>query len=213
MRDLISNQLVKYLEARGVEHIFGLCGHTNIAVLAALAKSRIKFVNTRHEQIAAHAADGYARAKKTTSVLLSHLGPGLTNAATGDKQVKVLDLGLGVLMALIAIVGFWPRYFGPLVFGTLVQPLLIHVHATVFSGWLVLFFLQAYFAATKRIRLHLAMGKAAIWYGVLLVVVGLALLIALIQGAGWMSAQGTHSHTERHVSADGGSYVEDSQVR
>jgi len=82
-------------------------------------------------------------------------------------------MGLGVLMALIAIVGFWPRYFGPLVFGTLVQPLLIHVHATVFSGWLVLFFLQAYFAATKRIRLHLAMGKAAIWYGVLLVVVGL----------------------------------------
>jgi thiamine pyrophosphate-dependent acetolactate synthase large subunit-like protein len=28
MKDLISNQLVKYLEDRGVEHIFGLCGHT-----------------------------------------------------------------------------------------------------------------------------------------------------------------------------------------
>ncbi len=40
MKDLISNQLVKYLEARGIEHIFGLCGHTNIAVLAALKKSR-----------------------------------------------------------------------------------------------------------------------------------------------------------------------------
>ena len=74
MKDLIANQLVKYLEARGVEHIFGLCGHTNIAVLAALSKSKkIKFVNTRHEQIAAHAADGYARATKTTSVVLSHL--------------------------------------------------------------------------------------------------------------------------------------------
>jgi glyoxylate carboligase len=55
MKDLISNQLVRYLEARGVEHIFGLCGHTNIAFLAALEKSeKIKFVNTRHEQIAAH---------------------------------------------------------------------------------------------------------------------------------------------------------------
>ena len=65
MKDTIANQLVKYLEARGVEHIFGLCGHTNIAVLAALSKSKkIKFVNTRHEQIAAHAADGYARATK-----------------------------------------------------------------------------------------------------------------------------------------------------
>jgi acetolactate synthase-1/2/3 large subunit len=40
-------------------------------------------VNVRHEQIAAHAADGYARAKKETAVVLSHLGPGLTNAATG----------------------------------------------------------------------------------------------------------------------------------
>jgi hypothetical protein len=46
-------------------------------------------------------------------------------------------IGLSVLMAIIAIVGFWPRYFGPLVRGTLVQPLLIHVHAAVFTGWLV----------------------------------------------------------------------------
>ena len=69
MEALISTQLVKYLEARGVTHVFGLCGHTNIAVLAELAKSRkIKFVNTRHEQIAAHAADGYARATRKASV-------------------------------------------------------------------------------------------------------------------------------------------------
>lgn len=83
MKDLISHQLVKYLEYRGVEHIFGLCGHTNIAVLATLEKSRIKFINTRHEQVAAHAADGYARAKHQTAVVLTHLSPGLTNAATG----------------------------------------------------------------------------------------------------------------------------------
>ncbi|MBL8271666.1 thiamine pyrophosphate-binding protein, partial [Steroidobacter sp.] len=83
MTQTVAQLLVKYLEARGVEHIFGLCGHTNIAVLAALEKSSIRFVNTRHEQIAAHAADGYARASKKTGVVLSHLGPGLTNAATG----------------------------------------------------------------------------------------------------------------------------------
>ena len=35
MKQLISHQLVKYLEDRGVEYLFGLCGHTNIAVLAA----------------------------------------------------------------------------------------------------------------------------------------------------------------------------------
>ena len=97
MKDLISNQLVKYLEARGVEHIFGLCGHTNIAVLAALSKSRIKFINTRHEQIAAHAADGYSRAKKMTSVVLSHLGPGLTNAATGVANAALDSVPMVVI--------------------------------------------------------------------------------------------------------------------
>jgi acetolactate synthase-1/2/3 large subunit len=98
MKDLISNQLVKYLEARGVEHIFGLCGHTNIAVLAALSKSKkIKFVNTRHEQIAAHAADGYARAKKETAVVLTHLGPGLTNAATGVANAALDSVPMVVI--------------------------------------------------------------------------------------------------------------------
>ncbi|HZQ59776.1 MAG TPA: thiamine pyrophosphate-binding protein [Casimicrobiaceae bacterium] len=96
-KDLISHQLVRYLEARGVEHVFGLCGHTNIAVLAALEKSRIKFVNVRHEQIAAHAADGYARAKKQTAVVLSHLGPGLTNAATGVANASLDSIPMVVI--------------------------------------------------------------------------------------------------------------------
>jgi acetolactate synthase-1/2/3 large subunit len=98
MKDQIANQLVKYLEARGVKHIFGLCGHTNIAVLAALSKSRkIKFVNTRHEQVAAHMADGYARASKGTSVLLTHLSPGLTNAATGVANAALDSIPMVVI--------------------------------------------------------------------------------------------------------------------
>src|SRR5437667_127428 len=97
MKDLISHQLVKYLEARGVEHVFGLCGHTNIAVLAAMEKSRIEFVNVRHEQIAAHMADGYARAKRQTAVVLSHLGPGLTNAATGVANASLDSIPMVVI--------------------------------------------------------------------------------------------------------------------
>jgi len=83
MKDLVSRQLVMYLEKRGIKHIFGLCGHTNIAVLSEIEKSSIDFINVRHEQIAAHAADGYARVTGQASVVLSHLGPGLSNAATG----------------------------------------------------------------------------------------------------------------------------------
>ncbi len=105
MKDLVSHQLVKYLEDRGVEYIFGLCGHTNIAVLSALENSRIKFINTRHEQVAAHAADGYARAKKQTSVVLSHLGPGLSNAATGVANAA-LDC-----IPMVVIAGDIPSHY------------------------------------------------------------------------------------------------------
>ena len=108
MKDFVANQLVKYLEKRGVRHIFGLCGHTNIAVLAALSKSeKIKFINVRHEQIAAHAADGYARVTKKASVVLSHLGPGLTNAATGVANACLDSI------PMVVIAGDVPsHYFG-----------------------------------------------------------------------------------------------------
>ena len=97
MKELISKQLVRELERRGVEYLFGLCGHTNIAVLSALEGSKVKFINTRHEQIAAHMADGYARAKKKTAVLLSHLGPGLTNASTGVANAALDSIPMVVI--------------------------------------------------------------------------------------------------------------------
>lgn len=105
MKKLVSELLVKYLENRNVEHIFGLCGHTNIAFLSELEKSSIKFVNVRHEQIAAHAADGYARAKNETSVVLSHLGPGLTNAATGVANAALDSI------PMVVIAGDVPSHF------------------------------------------------------------------------------------------------------
>jgi acetolactate synthase-1/2/3 large subunit len=98
MKDSVANQLVSYLEHRGVEHVFGLCGHTNIAFLAALSHSKsIRFINVRHEQIAAHAADAYARVTRKASVLLTHLGPGLTNAATGVANAALDSIPMVVV--------------------------------------------------------------------------------------------------------------------
>src|SRR5215471_1828587 len=100
-------QLVEYLERVGVEVIFGLCGHTVIAFLDALEKSSIRFVSTRHEQVAAHAADGYARASGKPGVLLTHLGPGLTNAATGVANAALDSI------PMVVIAGDVPsHYFG-----------------------------------------------------------------------------------------------------
>lgn len=107
MADTIAQQLVDYLERRGVRYVFGLCGHTNIAVLSAMVGSSVQFVNVRHEQIAAHAADGYARVTGRASVLLTHLGPGLTNAATGVANAA-LDC-----TPMVVIAGDVPsHYFG-----------------------------------------------------------------------------------------------------
>ena len=105
MKDLVSHQFVRFLEDRGVEHIFGLCGHTNIAVLNALSNSPIRFINTRHEQVAAHAADGYARIRKSASVLLCHVGPGLTNAATGVANAALDSI------PMVVIAGDIPSHF------------------------------------------------------------------------------------------------------
>src|SRR5580765_6031293 len=90
-------QLTEYLERLGVEVIFGLCGHTVIGFLDALSKSRIRYVSTRHEQVAAHAADGYARATGKVGVMLSHLGPGLTNAATGVANAALDSIPMVVI--------------------------------------------------------------------------------------------------------------------
>ena len=90
-------QMADYLERLGVEVVFGLCGHTVIGMLDALGKSRIRFVSTRHEQIAAHAADGYARATGKPGVMLSHLGPGLTNAATGVANAALDSIPMVVI--------------------------------------------------------------------------------------------------------------------
>ncbi|MFO7311397.1 MAG: thiamine pyrophosphate-binding protein [Bacillota bacterium] len=71
------------LKHEGVEKVFGQCGHTNYALIDALQRAGIEFVSFRHEQMAAHAADGYFRTSHRLAVVLVHLSPGLTNALTG----------------------------------------------------------------------------------------------------------------------------------
>src|SRR5215203_5695317 len=94
---IASYLLTDYLERLGVEVIFGLCGHTVIGFLDALSKSKIRFISTRHEQVAAHAADGYARASGKVGVLMTHLGPGLTNAATGVANAALDSIPMVVI--------------------------------------------------------------------------------------------------------------------
>jgi thiamine pyrophosphate-dependent acetolactate synthase large subunit-like protein len=71
--------LVASLEAAGVEVVFGLPGVHNLAAWEALRESPIRVVGVRHEQAAAYAADGYARATGRVGVALVTTGPGAAN--------------------------------------------------------------------------------------------------------------------------------------
>lgn len=101
----VAEHIIDFLERREITHVFGLCGHTNIAVLAAMAESPIDFVTVRHEQIASHAADAYARVQGRASVVLSHLSPGLTNCATGVANAA-LDC-----IPMVVIAGDIPTHY------------------------------------------------------------------------------------------------------
>lgn len=102
----MAHQLVDYLERRDVKYVFGLTGHTVIALLDALEKSeKVKYISVRHEQIASTAADGYARVTKKASVVMTHLGPGLTNAVTGVANAA-LDA-----IPMVVIAGDVPSYY------------------------------------------------------------------------------------------------------
>jgi thiamine pyrophosphate-dependent acetolactate synthase large subunit-like protein len=86
-RILTGGQLaVAALERAGVEVAFGLPGVHNLALWRALGQSPIRLIGVRHEQTAAYAADGYARATGTVGVALTTTGPGAANtlAAVGE---------------------------------------------------------------------------------------------------------------------------------
>jgi len=81
-----AGRVVQALETLGVQVVFGLPGVHNLAIWRALAGSAIRLIGVRHEQTAAYAADGYARATGRLGVALVTTGPGAANtlAATGE---------------------------------------------------------------------------------------------------------------------------------
>ncbi|MEW5977221.1 MAG: biosynthetic-type acetolactate synthase large subunit [Acidobacteriota bacterium] len=91
--------LVKCLEDEGVEYIFGLSGGAAIPIFDALVTTRtkIKLILVRHEQGAAHMADGYARATGKPGVVLVTSGPGATNTLTGIMTAHMDSVPMVVL--------------------------------------------------------------------------------------------------------------------
>ena len=104
------------LEDKGVETMFGYPGGQVIPIFDEILNSSIKHVLVRHEQCAAHMADGYARASGRPGVCLATSGPGATNLVTGvatafadsvpmivlTGQVSTRALGMGAFQEVDA---------------------------------------------------------------------------------------------------------------
>ena len=78
-----SEALIEALRREGVTGIFGLPGGANLPIYDALYDSEVRHILARHEQCAAHMADGYARVSRKPGVCFATSGPGATNLVTG----------------------------------------------------------------------------------------------------------------------------------
>ncbi len=77
------------LSALGVTHVFGIVSVHNLPIYEALSRTEgITMVCCRHEQAAAHAADGFARSSGQLGVVLSSTGPGAVNAMAGLYEAQ-----------------------------------------------------------------------------------------------------------------------------
>ena len=97
-----ANILIESLKREGVEVMFGYPGGVLLGVFDALFDADIRFVLSRHEQGAAHMADGYARATGKVGVCLATSGPGATNLVTGIANAHMDSIPMVALTGQVA---------------------------------------------------------------------------------------------------------------
>jgi hypothetical protein len=86
-------------------------------------------------------------------------------------------LGIAILFAGIVTWGFWRSYFAPLLSGVIERPWVVHLHAAVFVGWVLLLVAQAALATAGRVHSHRRIGSAGMAYGAFVFFVGVLVSI------------------------------------
>jgi len=109
----VGQELIRLLEAHGVDTVFGIPGAHTIELYRGLAGSAIRHVTPRQEQDAGFMADGYARASGKPGVCLLITGPGVTNAITAMGQARADSIPMLVISGVNAL-GTLGRYQGHL---------------------------------------------------------------------------------------------------
>jgi len=93
-------QIAPILKSIGVKQVFTLCGGHIAPVYLACADEGIQVIDTRHEQAAVHAADGYARLTRNIGAAIVTAGPGVTDAVTGITNAYFANAPVLILAGL-----------------------------------------------------------------------------------------------------------------
>ncbi len=93
--------IAEFLVREGITHVFGICGHGNVGMLDALCavRDKVRLVSPRHEQTAAHMADGFFRVSHRPAATLTSTGPGSCNLVMG---LAVAQTDSSAVLALTA---------------------------------------------------------------------------------------------------------------
>ncbi len=98
-----ADMIVRFLQDEGVEYLYGYPGGAALHIYDALFRQeKVKHILVRHEQAAAHMADGYARASGKAGVVLVTSGPGATNTITGIATAYMDSVPMVVLCGQVA---------------------------------------------------------------------------------------------------------------
>ncbi|HVE88423.1 MAG TPA: hypothetical protein VNA44_01875 [Burkholderiaceae bacterium] len=113
------------------------------------------------------------------------------NLVRGGARRSYFYLVLPVLLLAMALIGFWPQYYGRLLAGTALDRgpshFLVHVHSSLFLGWLAILFTQAFFVRAGRVDLHRRFGPLFATYGYGAAGIG---VVAGLQLAAWRVTRG-----------------------
>ena len=93
--------LMAIFKEERVDTVFGMTGGAAIDIFDELARTNIQHIMVRHEQGAVHAADGYARAKRSVGVCIVTSGPGATNTVSGLASAYMDSIPLVVFTAQV----------------------------------------------------------------------------------------------------------------
>ena len=105
----VSEVLIEQLAEWGVTYVFGVPGTSTLGVVEAVRKSnRVKYIQVRHEEVAAFMASAYGKLTGHVAACLCVSGPGTTNLATGLYDASLDDAPVLVLSGMVA-----RQYIGP----------------------------------------------------------------------------------------------------